>query len=842
MQEDQISMPSHQAPATQAPPSPQEGAPSRPLMESMPKKWVMQPLSPRLEPADLRTVLCSSGEESSWDSTWTCSERRGLNDSLTSVTLQETESDNDVFERPWKVQVSEGSYSKDHHPSSPTSISSDSSSGTWHGFYSFMGEDVEKTEAWMVSPERQNKLATLKEANGFKLQAYSEKKPEKLFQDGEEDSFSQVAAVPAIVQDDLEQVQQRLEIIHSQAPKRKPVDIEQWEALEDLDLSNPPQRVLDGLSLYYSPSRADRETAKAEPGAIDTEKINFNIARQQFLTMEQSRSNLFQNVPQEPYQSANKERPPQAEGGLVMLRRHGYESLTGEKPIRSQNQESYSIRNDLFDNKCVTVYTSEETTANQSCCDEKLGCGSMLPPGHVSDQYAFMGQEYGQEPQPLDEAETPIEKEIRLAQEREESLRRERGIKHTNLKEMVEIKTKPFLSRTGPIGTPTKARDKGRVSFFLQREIELESQREEKLHHQGRASSLYNDGAPQELGDRMEVIEQQADEVPVTPPKTSITGNHLDAMQIKTGAEEALRTPDCSTPAEWRRDSKTEDVLSPCCPHRHPEETAQWILDNRSVQNSYSPSPSTPSTPTDLRLLWPSLTGRYIVPQAGSHEKFSLRPRKVDTPEAILKEIEQDIKREEELRLLRGGGSLAQLHDEGLDNVDKRAPSTGTTLMSPEAQPGKSWPGLSSPWGLRATQATLVTTKASSALPPPSVPSFPSIPVVTAQPWSSSWQDSPSPARVHAQKPQTMRSGAGGAVAQKGLTETLLGDMEDRSPRLKLEESVVSGKGGLCSVLYSSVSQSKMGTVCGSLKNRMRNTAVQGQRSFTHYIFTSVSH
>lgn len=714
MLEDQISMQSHQAPAAQAPPSPQEGAPSRPLMESMPKKWVMQPLSPRLEPADLRTVLYSGGEESSQDSTWTCSERWGLNDSLTSVTWQETESEHDVLEKPQRVQVSERSYSKDHHVSSPTSISSDSSSGTCHGFYSFVGEDVEKTEAWMASPERQNKLATLKEANGFKLQAYSEKKPEKLFQDGEEDSFSQVAAVPAIVQDDLEEVHQRLEIIRSQAPKRKPVDIEQWDALEDLDLSNPPQRVLDGLSLYYSPSRVDRETAKADPDAIDTEKINFNIARKQFLTMEQSQSNLFQNVPQEPYQSANKERPPQAEGGLVMLRRHGYESLTGEKPIRSQNQESYSIRNDLFDNKCVTVYMSEETTANQSCCDEKLGCGSMLPPGHVSDQYAFARQECSQEPQPSDEAETPIEKEIRLAQEREESLRRERGIKLTNLKEMVEIKTKSFLSWTGPIGTPTKAREKGRVSFFLQREIELESQREEKLHHQGRASGLYNHGTPPELGERKKVFQQRAYEVPVTPPKTSIIGNHLDAMQIKTSAEEALSTAEYGTPAEWRRDNKTEDVLSPCCPHRHPEETAQWILDNRSVQNTYSPSPSTPCTPTDLRLLWPSLTGRYIMPQAGSHEKFSLRPRRVETPEAILKEIEQDIKREEELQKLRSGGSWPQSYDEGLDNADKRAPSTGTTLMTPEAQPGKSCPGLSSPWGLRATQATLVTTKGMS--------------------------------------------------------------------------------------------------------------------------------
>ncbi|XP_048831718.1 mitotic interactor and substrate of PLK1 [Brienomyrus brachyistius] len=773
----------HQAPATQAPPSPQEGAPSRPLMESMPKKWVMQPLSPRLEPADLRTVL-HSREESSQDSTWTCSEMQGLNDSLTSVTWQE---EHDVLERPQRVQVSEGSYRQDHHPSSPTSISSNSSTGTCHGFYSFMDEDVEKTEAWMVSPERQNKLATVKEANGFKVQAYSEKKPEKLFQDGEGDSFSQVAAVPATVQDDLEQVQERLELIRSQAPKRKPVDIEQWEALENLDLSKPPQRVLDGLSLYYIPSRADRETAKAESGTIDTEKINFNIARQQFLTMEQSRSNPFQNVPQEPYQSANKGQPPQAEGGLVMLRRHDYESLTGEKSTRSQNQESNSIKNDLFGSKCVTVYTSEETAANQSCCNEKLGRGFMLPPGHVSDQYAFVGQEYGQEPQPLDEAETPIEKEIRLAQEREESLRRERGIKHTNLKEMVEIKTKPFLSRTGPTGTPTKTRDKGRVSFFLQREIELDNQREEKLHHQGRAPALHNHDTPQELGERKKVFEQQADEVPVTPPKTSITGNHLDATQVNTGAAEALRTPEYSTPAEWRRDNKTEDVLSPCCPHRHPEETAQWILNNSTVPDSYSPSPFTPSTPTDLRLLWPSLTGRYIVPQADFHEKFSLRPHKVDTPEAILKEIEQDIKREEELRLLRGGSSLPQSQDEGPDNADKRAPSTGTTFMSPES---KSWPGLSSPWGLRATQATLVTTKASSPLPPPSVSSFPSIPAVTAQPWSSTWPDSPGPARVPALKTQTLRSGAGGTAAQKGLTETLL---EDRSPRLKLEESVYAG-------------------------------------------------
>uniref|UniRef100_A0A8C6YM13 Mitotic spindle positioning n=1 Tax=Nothoprocta perdicaria TaxID=30464 RepID=A0A8C6YM13_NOTPE len=110
-------------------------------------------------------------------------------------------------------------------------------------------------------------------------------------------------------------------------------------------------------------------------------------------------------------------------------------------------------------------------------------------------------------------SETPIEREIRLAMEREETLWKERGIpRPSSSSELVEIHTKPLLSVSLSALPGRKGKDKGRPSFYVQREIEQETKREEDLKRQGRLLGSYERGPRQELEQRRRVF--QPDEAP----------------------------------------------------------------------------------------------------------------------------------------------------------------------------------------------------------------------------------------------------------------------------------------------------------------------------------------
>nr|XP_008122622.2 PREDICTED: mitotic interactor and substrate of PLK1 isoform X1 [Anolis carolinensis] len=108
--------------------------------------------------------------------------------------------------------------------------------------------------------------------------------------------------------------------------------------------------------------------------------------------------------------------------------------------------------------------------------------------------------------------ETPIEREIRLSQEREEELWKERGIPRTSSRdELIEIRTKPLLWSS----SSTDGKEKPRVSFPVQREIEQEARREEDLQKEGRLPGTYSRGERQQLAQRRKVFE---------PCKTMISG------------------------------------------------------------------------------------------------------------------------------------------------------------------------------------------------------------------------------------------------------------------------------------------------------------------------------
>uniref|UniRef100_A0A8C3K7V6 A-kinase anchor protein 2 C-terminal domain-containing protein n=1 Tax=Calidris pygmaea TaxID=425635 RepID=A0A8C3K7V6_9CHAR len=113
--------------------------------------------------------------------------------------------------------------------------------------------------------------------------------------------------------------------------------------------------------------------------------------------------------------------------------------------------------------------------------------------------------------------ETPIEREIRMAMEREENLWKERGIPRlTSSSELVEIQTKPLLSMLTSPGPGRKGKDRGRASLYLQREIEQETKREEALKKQGRLLGTYDRGTQQELDERRRVFDEGRGSPPVS--------------------------------------------------------------------------------------------------------------------------------------------------------------------------------------------------------------------------------------------------------------------------------------------------------------------------------------
>lgn len=626
-------------------------------MVSKPRKWVIKPMSPRLELSELRSIVSPTSEGSFSFSPGHQQEAPGLDSqafegisvtrtlSSISVSSRPTEDVEDVVVMSRQVAVGEAPsrdvdvWSVGSGRSTPsTRPGTPSSAGSHTGFYSFVEDptspEAERNEEWMVSPERQAKLATLKERNSYKLQTYApDRRPERLFEENNGDSRYRVENTivsRTMAKDEAVKVD-RKEIIREQAPKQSRAFKEQWSSLETLDLTSGTRKLMDGFSISYRSASPATEPTPAEPGTIDEKQIDFDSARKQFLLLEQTKRNPIirrtgdtthspaptytSHSPAPTYTShssgqtyapkspaltytPNSSTPTYASQVPAQLRKYMFpeessapssKDVVQESVTTSDHRLSSENSDDVFISNAVTVTVTEDQEAvkqRMGAAEVDSGLGDQLG-GNTSDSSdSSSDQETSAERQARIAQETPIEREIRIAQEREESLRKSRGIRHSSSVEMVEIKTKPLLllsEPTPPLATrPLKAKESNRVSFLIQREIERDLVRQESSGGQvgvekGSGGVIYD------VEERKKVFEPQVRSSPPTPSPSS--AELPDVSQSSSVARDSSWVTGQPVPTET-----SEEGLSPCCPHRHAEYTVLPVSRASSTSTSSSDS------------------------------------------------------------------------------------------------------------------------------------------------------------------------------------------------------------------------------------------------------------
>lgn len=184
---------------------------------------------------------------------------------------------------------------------------------------------------------------------------------------------------------------------------------------------------------------------------VDTEQIDFLAARQQFLSLEKANTNpvtwsptareTFARTPPGINQAPKTSTGPHLANGYAISVMSPKKEVTLEKSFHVSPARSIHIANDpIFQTRAESPETPKET---------------------------------------------PIEREIRLAQEREAELREQRGLRRASgHQELVQIPSRPLLSKMSLTETPPR-RDRGRPSLYVQRDMVQEIQREEDHRREG---------------------------------------------------------------------------------------------------------------------------------------------------------------------------------------------------------------------------------------------------------------------------------------------------------------------------------------------------------------------
>lgn len=236
------------------------------------------------------------------------------------------------------------------------------------------------------------------------------------------------------------------------APPRRPWDLERerWAVIQ----GQAVRKSGTVATLRGPPDRGETQTQgrpqplPLEENVVDREQIDFLAARQQFLSLEQE--NL--GPPQKP---AARDAPTRAPRGV---------SQAPSPPSGASLANGYAV--------------SVQPQAKEQKSVPGLSTGSGVQaadrPGARSPAASLDAPK-----------ETPIEREIRLAQEREAALRKQRGLRQAaGLQELVAVPARPLLTSASLTTAPQ--RDRGRPSLYVQRDMVQETKREEDHRREGR--------------------------------------------------------------------------------------------------------------------------------------------------------------------------------------------------------------------------------------------------------------------------------------------------------------------------------------------------------------------
>nr|XP_044990860.1 mitotic interactor and substrate of PLK1 [Jaculus jaculus]XP_044990861.1 mitotic interactor and substrate of PLK1 [Jaculus jaculus]XP_044990862.1 mitotic interactor and substrate of PLK1 [Jaculus jaculus] len=294
-----------------------------------------------------------------------------------------------------------------------------------------------------------------------------------------EDDDEEMKAYHLDIYDGLHQPQdlerERWAIIHGQAVRKGGTVV--------ATLGGAPDREDTGHS-------SQRQSTLMEESMVDREQIDFLAARQQFLSLEQANVDALPPHPttratlthtpigvRQSLKTSNGPHGASTPLGVSQIskasnRPHGAIAAVGIKQIPKASNGPHVA------NGYVVPFMSQE---KKVVLEEKGVHG--FPSGSSIGSLDGPGSPSQADPSELPK-ETPIEREIRLAQEREADLREQRGLRRAaGQQELVQIPSRPLLNKVTLTEVPR--RDRGRPSLYVQRDMVQETQREEDHRREG---------------------------------------------------------------------------------------------------------------------------------------------------------------------------------------------------------------------------------------------------------------------------------------------------------------------------------------------------------------------